>query len=127
MVERAISAGWTFLDAIGKLWPILVGGIMLVGYCYTLDGRVTDQQQQLAAMSQQNLAARVLTLENDRANDSANTTAQFQSLQAQMTALSAKDEQLIAQVSQQSQTIATESAQITFLIQKDYPGTKVAP
>ncbi len=127
MAEKAVEATWSFLDAVGRLWPILAGGIMLVGYCYTLDARVTDLQNTINTMLSHNIAARVQILENDRANDSTNTISQSQSIENQFATLSAKETEIGNALALLSQQYAQQSAQITFLIQKDYPGTRTGP
>ena len=127
MVDKAVSAGWGLLDAVAKLWPILAAIVFLIGWCDALKSQITEIQNTQSTMLSRNLASRVQTLEDNRANDAANTSAQFISLEGQITSLTTKDEQLITQVSQLSQTVATQSAQITFLINKDYPGTKIGP
>jgi hypothetical protein len=129
MVDRAIASTWGIIDGLIKAWPVAVGIVMLIGYCYSISARVTDDHSTIESQGAllDHLLPRVQTLEDDQKNDSANNSQQFQSLGNQLSSLASKEDEIANTLAGESQLLAAQGERIKFLVSKDYPNTGSGP
>ncbi len=126
MSDKSPSA-FGVIDLLTKVVPA-VGAVVLVIYGYAgLNDRQDNQQAEINIMLSHNLLSRVQTLEDDRENDSVNMSTEYESTQGQLQAVEGREANINNSLSTIAQSVATLTAQMQILINKDWPGAKVGP
>jgi septal ring factor EnvC (AmiA/AmiB activator) len=119
MSDKSPSTG--LLASLGSwIIPIvLTAFVSAIGFYFTTNNRIDSMQSQITSL--QDMPTRVGHLEDERANDVANATAQLANLQAQVQGLQTGEHDLGNGISGITQQLATLQAQMAFLINQSWP------